>query len=226
MAFFDFLTGADEAEKAAKKATKQAINFAREGQDKAAGAMEILRPGANFGPVQSKLWDLAGVNGAQSQANAFGEYIESPEVQFYRQQGEEAALRAATAGGRLASGRTMADLSKFNQSVAQSGYGDHWNRLSGLYGSALNTAGSLAGGLSNIYTGTANNLSNIAMNGGMQQAQYAGQRGGVLGDLLSQGAMLAAYAAGGGSVGAPKPGSTGTSYSRNAFPPAYGPQMP
>lgn len=201
MAFFDFLTGADEAEKAIKKATKKAINFAREGQDKAAG---ILQPGAQYGPIQSRLYDLAGLNGAQAQQSAFGQFQESPEIAFQRQQGEQAAQRAAAAGGQLASGRTLADLSKFGQGLASQSYGDYYNRLRDLYGTSLGTANNLAG----IYGQGGSNLANITMSGGQQQAQYAGQAGGVFGDLLSQGAALGAYVYGA------RPGSTGSSYGR------------
>lgn len=230
MAFFDFLTGADEGAKAIKKATQQAIQFQREGQDKAVGALtDRLGPGANYGKTQSMLYDLAGVNGGQAQQDAFGRYVESPEVDFYRQQGEEATKRGAAAGGSLMSGRTLADLSKFGQGLAKTGYGDYYSRLRDLYGSALNTAGALGSGLSGIYTGTAGNLSNIAMNGGQQQAQYDAERGGVFGNLLAQGAKLAAQIAG-ASMGVPVPGGTGSSYggsSRNAFmPSAYGPNFP
>lgn len=202
MAFLDFLSGADEAEKAIKKATKQAIGFQREGQDKATG---VLSPGANYAPIQSKLYDLTGLNGAQAQQNAFGSYVESPEVQFMREQGEQAAQRAAAAGGQLASGRTLADLSRFGQGLAQQGYGQYYDRLRDLYGTSLGTANNLAG----IYGQGGSALANITMQGGQQQANYAGQRGGMLGDLLSQGAAMAAFAAGGG-FGAP--GGSGSSY--------------
>ena len=203
MAFLDFLSGADEAQVEIRKATKQAINFQREGQQK---ATDLLSPGANYGPVQSKLYDLSGLNGGQAQQAAFGQYVESPEVAFMRSQGEGAAQRAAAAGGRLASGRTLADLNSFGQGLAQQGYGNYYSRLRDLYGSALGTANGLAG----IYANGGNTLANITLQGGQQQAQYAGQRGGMLGDLLSQGAALAAYAYGGGSVGTP--GNSGSSY--------------
>lgn len=207
MAFFDFLTGADEAAKASKKATREAINFAREGQEKASNALtQYLAPGANYGPAQSKLYDLSGLNGAQSQQNAFAQYQESPEVQFYRDQGLEAAQRSAAARGSLMSGRTLADLSDYNQNLAKTAYGDYYNRISGLYGSALNTAGALGGGLAGIYGNGGNTLANLAMTGGQQQAQYAGQQGGVLGDLLSQGIAGGAYIYGnrtGSSYGKP-----------------------
>lgn len=203
MAFFDFLSGADEQADAIKKATKEAIGFQREGQDRAAG---ILQPGANYAPIQSRLYDLSGVNGGQAQQNAFGQFQESPEIQFQRQQGEQAAQRAAAAGGQLASGRTLADLSKFGQDLASQSYGDYYNRLRDLYGSALGTANNLAG----VYSSGGSSLANIALGGGQQYAQAKGAQGGVLGDLLSQGAALAAYAYGGGKVGTP--GGSGSSY--------------
>lgn len=205
MAFFDFLSGADEAQKASEKATKKAIAFQQQGQDKAAG---VLQPGANYAPIQSKLYDLSGVNGAQAQQNAFGQYVESPEVQWQREQGEQARLRAQAAGGQLASGRTATAAMTFGQGLAQQGYGQYYDRLSNLYGSALGTANNLAG----IYGNGGNALASLAMQGGQQAAQYAGQRGGVLGDMLSQGAALAAYAYGGGKVGTP--GGSGSSYGK------------
>lgn len=202
MAFFDFLTGADEAQKAAEKATKKAIAFQREGQDKAAG---VLQPGANYAPAMSRLNALAGLDGRQAQLDAFGQFQESPEFQFQREQGEQAAQRAAAAGGQLASGRTLADLSRFGQGLANQSYGQYYDRLRDLYGTSLGTANNLA----NIYGQGGNALANLSMAGGAQQAQYAGQRGGILGDLLSQGAAMAAFAAGGG-FGAP--GGSGSSY--------------
>lgn len=204
MAFFDFLTGADEAAKESAKATKKALAFQKEGRDQAAG---ILRPGANYQPAMGQLNALAGLDGAQAQQDAFGRFQESPEIQFQREQGEQAAQRSAAAGGQLASGRTLADLSKFGQGLASQSYGDYYNRLRDLYGTSLNTAGNLAG----VYSNAGNNLSQLQMQGGQQQAQYAGQAGGVFGDLLSQGAALAAYAYGGGKVGTP--GGSGSSYS-------------
>jgi hypothetical protein len=212
MAFFDFLTGADEAQKAAEKATKKAIAFQREGQDKAAG---VLQPGANYAPIQGRLYDLTGLNGAQAQQNAFGQFQESPEVNFLRQQGEQSAMRAAAAGGQLASGRTLAELSRFGQGLASQSYGDYYNRLRDLYGTALGTANNLAG----IYGQGGTNLANLQMQGGMQAANYAGQRGGVLGDLLSQGIAAGAYIYGARPGSTASPGSSGSSYSGSGGPP-------
>lgn len=202
MAFFDFLTGADEAEKASKRATEKAIAYQQQGTDKAAG---VLQPSAQYGQAQSKLYDLSGLNGAQAQQGAFGQYVESPEVAFMRDQGLQAAQRGAAASGQLGSGRTLADLTKLGQGYAQQGYGQYYDRIRDLYGVGIGQANNLAG----IYSQGGSNLANLQMQGGQQQAQYAGQRGGVLGDLLSQGAAMAAFAAGGG-FGAP--GGSGSSY--------------
>lgn len=203
MAFFDFLTGADEAQKASEQATRRAVRAQEQGRDQAAG---ILKPGANYQPAMGQLNALAGLDGAQAQQDAFGRFQESPEIAFQRQQGEQAAQRSAAAGGQLASGRTLADLTKFGQGVASQSYGDYYGRLNDLYKTSLGTAGNLAG----IYSNAGNNLANLQMQGGQQSAQYAGQAGGVFGDLLSQGAALAAYAYGGGKVGTP--GGSASSY--------------
>lgn len=200
MAFFDFLTGADEAAEASAKATKKSLAFATEGRDRAAG---ILQPGANYAPAMGQLNALAGLDGRQAQQNAFGQFQESPEIQFQREQGEQAAQRAAAAGGQLASGRTLADLSRFGQGLASQSYGDYYNRLRDLYGTSLGTANNLAG----IYGQSGNALANLQMQGGQQQAQYAGQAGGVFGDLLSQAAGLGAYV-----YGARRPGSSDSSF--------------
>lgn len=201
MAFFDFLTGADEQAKAIKKSTEQSIAFAREGQEKAAN---VLRPGANYAPIQSRLYDLSGLNGQQSQEDAFGAFRESPQYQFLREQGEQSAMRSAAAGGRLASGRTLADLARYGAGIADQSYNDYYGKLRDLYGTSLNTAG----GLANIYGQGGNALANLQMQGGSQYAQARGEQGGVLGNLLSQGAALAAFAAGGGFGG----GAGGSSY--------------
>lgn len=205
MGIFDFLTGADEQAKAIKKATNQALAYQQQGQDK---ADSILQPGSNFGPLQSKLYDLVGMNGGQAQQDAYGSYAEGPDVAFQRQQAEQAAQRGASAGGHLASGRTMTDLAGYATGLARQGFGDWYSRLRDLFGSALNTAGARASGFSN----NGSRLSELAMGGGQQYAQAKGEQGGVLGNLLSQGAALAAYAAGGGEVGTPKPGAGGSAY--------------
>jgi hypothetical protein len=210
MAFFDFLTGADEAQRASEKTTKRSLAFATEGRDQAAS---ILRPGANYQPAMGQLNALAGLDGAQAQQDAFGRFQESPEIQFQRQQGEQAAQRSAAAGGQLASGRTLADLSKFGQGLASQSYGDYYGRLNDLYKTSLGTADDLAG----IYSNSGNNLANLQMQGGQQSAQYAGQAGGVFGDLLSQAAGLGAYVYGNRRT----PGGSGSSYGSPDFNRVY-----
>lgn len=160
MSLFGWLTGADKAAKALKKANAQATAFTREGQD-------MLRPGANYQPAQNKMFDLLGLNGAQGQENAFGAYRESPEVAFMREQGEGALQRSAAAGGGLASGRTLADSQRFGQGLEQQGFGDYYSRLRDLYESTKSTAGQVAG--------YSNRLGDLALGYGQQKASMAQQ---------------------------------------------------
>lgn len=160
MSLFGWLTGADKAAKALKKANAQATAFTREGQD-------MLRPGANYQPAQNKMFDLLGLNGAQGQENAFGAYRESPEVAFMREQGEGSLQRSAAAGGGLASGRTLADSQRFGQGLEQQGFGDYYSRLRDLYESTKGTAGQVAG--------YSNRLGDLALGYGQQKASMAQQ---------------------------------------------------
>lgn len=208
MALFDFLTGADEQSKAIRKATGQAIRYEEAGRD---SAINGLQPGANYQPIQSKLYDLVGLNGGQAQQDAYGSYAEGPDVQFQREQAEQAAQRAASAGGRLASGRTLTDAMGYATGLARQGFGDWYSRLRDLYGSALGTAGNIAG----IRANSGSRLGDLAMSGGMARAQAEGQRGGAFGNLLSQGMGLAAQAAG-AYFG--MPGGSGSSYDPGVGP--------
>ena len=142
MSLLGWLTGSDKALKATKKAYKSADALTREGQAKAEA---LLLPGSNYQPAQSKMMALLGLDGGQAQEDAFGAYRESPEVAFMREQGEGALNRTAAAGGRLASGRTLADSQKFGQGLAQQGFGDFYSRLRDLYESQKSTAGGVAG---------------------------------------------------------------------------------
>lgn len=166
MSLLGWLTGADKAAKATNKGFNKATALTQQGQQQ---ATDLMLPGANFQPAQNKLFDLLGLNGAQGQQNAFGAYQESPEVAFMRQQGEQGGLRAAAAGGGLASGRTMADLSKFNQGVSQQGFGDYYSRLRDIYESTKGTAGGVASG----YTSGANRLADLALGKGQAKAASA-----------------------------------------------------
>lgn len=188
MSILGFITGSDSINKAAhdtNKAYRNAAALTTQGWDKASG---ILSPGANYMPVQNKLWDLLGLNGAQGQQDAFGQYQESPGVAFMRNQGEQSLERAAAAGGGLASGRTLADANTFGQGVAEQGYGDYFSRLQDLFRSAKGTASDLASG----YTGNASRLSDLALGRGQASANYTMQKGAIVPNLITGGLGIGA----------------------------------
>lgn len=168
MSLLGWLTGADKAAKATKKAYGEASALTREGQAKSEA---LMLPGANYQSVQSKMMALLGLSGGQAQEDAYGDYRESPGVAFQRQQGEAAALRAGSASGHLGGTRTQKNVSQFNQGLAEQGVGDWYSRLRDLYESTKSTAGNVASG----YTGTASRLGDLALGYGQQKANAATQ---------------------------------------------------
>ena len=208
MGFWSSITGSSgikKARKASDKAYKNAKNFTLQGQ---AEADKLLMPGSNYQPAQGTLEKLLGLQGAQAQEDAYGDYRESPGVAWARGQGEESAMRGAAAGGQLASGRTLADLNAYGQGVAEQGFGDFYNRLRDLYGTKLGVAGNLAGMKTNTY----NNLANLALGKGQARAGYAMQKGAIIPNLISQGSQIL-----GGIAGSALGGGFGTAMGNSLF---------
>lgn len=119
---------------------------------------------------------------------SMADYQEDPGYQFRLQQGEQALQRAASAGGRLYSGRAMKDLSAYNSGQASQEYGNaynrynndqttRYNRLSNMAGigqtanSALSTAGTnYANAAGNNAISTGNNTANAQLAAGNANA--------------------------------------------------------
>ncbi|TVR08172.1 MAG: hypothetical protein EA385_10660 [Salinarimonadaceae bacterium] len=72
---------------------------------------------------------LGGDEGRQQAVNAFQT---GPGFQFAMDQGQQAGLRAASAGGMLNSGNTQMALTRFGQGLANQAYGGWQDRLAGL----------------------------------------------------------------------------------------------
>lgn len=153
--FGDIVTGAASvgagylASQGTKKATNQAVKGLNSGiseldenRDYVAGLYSPYT--TTGGNALARIGALSGAEGAQAQQDAFGQYVESPEVAFSRDQGIQAIDRSANARGGLMSGRTLTDLNKFGQGVAMQGYGDYYNRLASLAGMGLGATGSVA----------------------------------------------------------------------------------
>lgn len=91
-------------------------------------------------------WAVAGENGdvrhsfnALSGAQDFMrdravKFDTSPGYRFRQSEGRKAIERGAAARGLRMSGGTMKDMSRFNQGLASSEYGNWWNQMAGLSG--------------------------------------------------------------------------------------------
>jgi hypothetical protein len=97
-----------------------------------------------------------------------------PGYQFRLQQGEDAINRAASARGGRLSGRTLQELSDYNQGLASQEFGNVANRemdyaraMAGLYGQSGAQMAGLFGGmgsqLGSIYTNVGPSMSNIGI---------------------------------------------------------------
>lgn len=74
----------------------------------------------------------------------YSAFYNSPDYKFALDQGNQSLQRAAAAGGRLASGNTLAAAQQYGQGLATQNYGNYVNRLAGIAGigqSATNATG-------------------------------------------------------------------------------------
>jgi hypothetical protein len=186
------------------------------GEGKSEGALNsaigAYQPWVTSGTSANALYgDALGLNGADGNARATGAFQAGPGYDFAMDQGTQAALRGASAGGMLNSGNTLTALSQYGQGLANQEYGGWLNRLAGVSSQGLGAAGGQAsqyGNLSNLYQlGTGNRLdleSNVTkgqMDSNNQWAQgkeaQNQAKGGFLGKLLNGGIS----AISGGKVG-------------------------
>lgn len=112
---------------------------------------------------------LTGVYGPAAQAQAIGQYQESPGVSALRDAGMKSIEGEASITGQGGGSRLKA-ISKFNQDLASQDYGNWYNRLGGITGvnvTAANAAvgvGTAAGvGQSNIITSQGDNRANAIL---------------------------------------------------------------
>lgn len=227
MGFLDSLTGGDVG-KAAANATKknraliggfdrQGKSIINTGEAKSAGAINKAiggyDPYVTAGRDATSLYSNAiGLGGAEGNAAAQGAFQAGPGYQFALDQGQQAALRGASAAGMLNSGNTLTELTKFGQGLANQEYGSWLDRLKGVSSQGLQAAGGQAsayGGLADLYQGTADDRLGLASNvvqarmGNNNQLaqireQQAATKSGFLGSLLSGGLSIGTKLATGG----------------------------
>ncbi|MCZ7463549.1 hypothetical protein [Rhizobium rhizogenes] len=186
------------------------------GEGKSEGALNsaigAYQPWVTSGGAANTMYGNAlGLNGTEGNAAATGAFQTGPGYQFALDQGTQAALRGASAGGMLNSGNTLTALSQYGQGLANQEYGSWLDRLSAMSSQGLNAASGQAsqyGNLSNLYQlGTSNRLdleSNVTkgqMDANNQWAQgkeaQNQAKGGFLGKLVNGGIS----ALSGGKVG-------------------------
>jgi len=98
--------------------------------------------------------DALGLRGTEGNARATQAFQTSPGYDFRMQQGEQAALRGASAAGMLNSGNTLTALNEYGQGVADQEYGTWLDRLSGLSSQGMQAVAgksALAGAHSDLY---------------------------------------------------------------------------
>jgi len=108
-------------------------------------------------------------------------FTETPAYQFSLGQGQNAINALAGSRGGIVSGRTMQDLTTFNQGLASQEYGNYLNRLSGTAGQGLNAATFQGNAAQNTASNVSNAYSNI---GNAQAAGYSN-----IGNAQSAGAI-------------------------------------
>jgi len=142
----------------------------------------------------------AGLQGQQLQAalaglqgqGAFNQALTSnPATQFLQQQGEQAALRTASALGGLGGGNVRKELSRFNIGLAAQDLQNQFNRAGVLANQGLQAAG----GIGQLRGQQAGLASGLVGNLGRAGADIQTQAGQNLGNLGFQGGLFAAQSA-------------------------------
>ena len=224
---------AQQQQQALEQARQQAAQALQQGQTQGVGALQAGQTGAlqalpqyyqeGVGYQQpymqagtqatNQLAQLFGPGGAYTQQPTLEQLQMDPSYAFRLQQGQQAMLNAARAGGLAGSGGALKAATRYGQEAGSQEYSNAYNRfmanrlaatqglqnLSGQGAGAANVASGLAGttgaNVANVYRGTAGDLANVYGNTAANLAstytgagnQLAGVYGG-LGQGLAQGA--------------------------------------
>ncbi len=123
----------------------------------------------------------------------YSAFLNSPDYEFARAEGTRGIERSAAARGGLASGNTLASLSRFNQGLATQNYGNYVNRLSALAGIGQTSSENLADRRNQL----AVNVGGNAIGGANARASGIQQRSAGLqqlgGDLLGLSGYLSSF---------------------------------
>jgi hypothetical protein len=172
-----------------KAGKEQGISALQAGQTGALGALpQYYQEGIGFQQpymqagqqATNQLAQFFGPGGAYTQQPTLEQLQMDPGYAFRRQQGEQAMLNAARAGGLAGSGGALKAATRYGQEAGSQEYSNAYNRfmanrlaatqalqnLSGQGAGAANVASGLAGqtggNIANVYTGTGANIANTA----------------------------------------------------------------
>lgn len=167
-----------QASKGAKSAANAAANAQNEASDRSIeeqrrqfdAIQELMKPYVNAGTgALSSQQDLLGLNGADKQQAAINSINNSPAMQTYLQQGENAILQNAAATGGLRGGNTQSALSQFRPQLLNQLINQQYQNLGGLTSLGQNAAA----GVGNAGMQSANNISNLLQSVGQANAGNA-----------------------------------------------------
>jgi hypothetical protein len=125
--------------------------------------------------------DLAGVNGPEAQAAAFDAYKSSPELAYAMAEAEKAITRNAAATGGLQGGAVLEALSENALQLAQTDYGNYFNRLGSIAGGGQAAATDLA----NIQSGAGTAIGGYEYGTGLAGADLLYGAGSDIADNIS-----------------------------------------
>jgi hypothetical protein len=109
-------------------------------------ATNQLSPWTTTGaPANADQADLLGLNGQDAANAAMAKYQQSPGYNFQMQEGLRAVDAGAAANGLLRSGADLKAEQTFGQGLANTDFGNYWNRLQQLSSGGLSAAGGIAG---------------------------------------------------------------------------------
>lgn len=131
---------------------------------------ELMKPYVNAGTQGlGGQQDLLGLNGAAKQQSAIDAINNSPAMQTYMQQGENALLQNASATGGLRGGNTQSALSQFRPQLLNQLINQQYQNLGGMTSLGQNAAA----GVGNAGMQSANNIAGLLGSIGQAQAGSA-----------------------------------------------------
>lgn len=133
--------------------------------------------------------DLLGLNGADKQNAAYSSIANSPAMEAYAQQGENALLQNASATGGLRGGNTQGALAQYRPQLLNQMINQQYANLGGMTSIGQNAAAQTG----NAGMQTGQNISNLLQNTGsanaaaaMAQGQASANKWGAIGNVLGQ----------------------------------------